>query len=336
MQFKEIVKGIIDADVPDFSLVRSFNEHPFASTAIFQANGAVADDPYLQDVVTAFAIAPAINWMLGGRKIGVVMDSADEAAINNLMYTQKYIGELYGGQPRLFLERREKYFKSCEELDAVLRSSIETIGHYPEKGRVYKALLNIFYDIKSDYQTKYYIRNDLNTALTIVKEGFGDKISQHLDVVLDGSIPTDSEMAYLHHNVSQLIAEYNRILWRAQHSDDKAMQLLNCKTTKQMEAITKSDSTYRQAYLLVEYIRFIGGAIEMVKTFPNGGEDYYRIITGIQKAKASRGCERDVAADLEMSMTQYLTKRTRAYTALGAILWGCDAGAFLTMLTERR
>ena len=162
----------------------------------------------------------------------------------------------------------------------------------------------------------------------------GEEIEELLDVILSGAVLSDDEMAYVYHNITLLLKEYNRIVWRANNSDDRALRLLSCETEDEMLEITSKDEKYRQAYLIVEYIKFINGAIEMVKSFPVNGKEYYDIIKTIVDLKPQNISDEVSSRELGMSTYTYSVKKRRALSVLSSILWGCDGDAFVRLLTD--
>lgn len=165
-------------------------------------------------------------------------------------------------------------------------------------------------------------------------ECYGEEIEELLDVILSGAVLSDDEMAYVYHNITLLLKEYNRIVWRANNSDDRALRLLSCETEDEMLEITSKDEKYRQAYLIVEYIKFINGAIEMVKSFPVNGKEYYDIIKTIVDLKPQNISDEVSSRELGMSTYTYSVKKRRALSVLSSILWGCDGDAFVRLLTD--
>ena len=138
----------------------------------------------------------------------------------------------------------------------------------------------------------------------------------------------------VYHNTTLLLKEYNRILWYAQTSDDKAMKLLNCGSEKEMIEITESDGKFCQAYLIVEYAKLISGAVEMVREFPIYGEEYYKILMSILDSKQQKVRDEMLAQKIGMSTYTYSVKKRRALAVLGSILWGCDGDTFVRLLTS--
>lgn len=338
MNIKEITRAILDADIPDFYLSRTFLNCEPSYLFAKRMNELIDKNPDMQDIIVAFSIMPALKWLLKSKSINLVVENVTTGnhEIDQLKNIQYIITEASGVETKLFLENRQRYFAACEELVRVLEQTIEFIGMYPVHGEIYQSILNVFAgETDNDVPSNYIIKKYIDDMFEIVYEEAGEKIEAALEEVLSVHYTAeDPELAHLFHNVKVLLEEYSRICWKAQYSDDKAIRLLQCRTAEEMLAITESDEKYRQAYTVVEFIKFINGAIEQLQTFPLNGDDYYRIIKSIVEIKTRKVSDAEIAKSLDMSTYSYSVKRRRAFLVLGSILWGCDGDAFIKLLMD--
>ncbi len=101
-----------------------------------------------------------------------------------------------------------------------------------------------------------------------------------------------------------------------------------------MLEITENDESYREAYTLVEYMKLINGAIEMIKTYPGNGDEFYHVIKLAVQADAESRSDRWAAHMLQVPPCIYSRKKRKAMAVLSTILWGCNCDIFLQWLTE--
>lgn len=337
MDITEIVKSIMSTDVEELNFSRSFSRNPVSTLMTRRLNELIAKFPDLQDTAIALIIYPALQWMLGGKNIDAVMSRLcnDDEGLSRLGNVQEILSNVTTVQPKLLLKNRTAYFEPCEKLISLIDSTIAKITDYPDTGKVYEELLRVFTNPNIEiFPSKYTINKHFKDAVTLFHEMQGEEIEELMDSILSGITYSDSELAYVYHNIDMLLKEYNRMVWRAHNSDDRAMQLLSCKSEEEMLEITKYDDMYCQAYILVEYIKFISGAVEMVKSFPNGGIEYYSILKGIIELKSQKLSDEAIARELGLSTYSFSVKRRRALSVLGSILWGCDGDTFVKLLTD--
>lgn len=336
MDIKDIVKTIIETDVQDFVFYRSMTSYRSSVVATRRLNELIAEEPDLQDVVVALSIYPALKWSMRGADVDAVMARMcrNDDELHRLGSVQKTLVAATGVEPRFLLENRHRYFDACAELVQLLQDAVKQVGHYPRHGRVFQSILQTFLMDAVEEPTKYVVNKYVKDAVRLIYECYGERIEELLDIVLSGTVQSDEEMAYIYHNITLLLKEYNRIVWRANNSDDRALRLLACKSEDEMLEITQRDEKYQQAYLIVEYIKFINGAIETVKSFPINGKEYYRIIKTIIDLKPQNISDEQASRELGMSTYTFSVKKRRALSVLGAILWGCDGDAFVRLLTD--
>ena len=337
MDIVEIIKVLAAIDTQPIVLYRSFIKLENSVTIKKRLNDIVEEYPELTDIVVALSIYPALVWSLKGKEITAVMGriATPSERIKTLEMTQELIVKVSGMQPRLLLEQRKKYFEACEEVVKLIDSGIDKVKSYPENGTQYYVLLcaAIGKEVES-VPSRFLIKKNLKDAVEILHSTCASKLDELLDQVLNGYVVDDDEMQAVYHNTTLLLKEYNRIVWYAQTSDDRAMQLLTCGSEAEMIALTESDSKYCQSYRIIEYAKLISGAVELVKDFPIYGEEYYKILSLILEAKPQKVRDDVMAKKLGISTFTYSVRRRQALAILGCILWGCDGDTYIRLLTS--
>lgn len=337
MDIVDIVKKIIEADVQSIDLKRVFDESSIYKLIKCRFEYVLDMWPNLTNTVIALAIYPALKWNLKGKEIDAVTAriSKSNQNIKALEQTQSLLVKTSGVQPKLLLSRREEYFKNCEELVSLLEKNVDIIRTFPDHGEIYyRSLCAVMGYPDHKYQKSDLPKERFPDAVNLLSDLCGTRIDKLLNAILDGYVVDDEEQTLLYHNTTMLLKEYNRILWYAKYSDDKAMRLLACKDEAEMLALTESDSKYDQAFLLVEYMKLITGAVEIVKEFPLEGEEYYNILTAILDTKPQKVSDQVLGTQIGMSTFSFSKKKRRALSLLGCVLWGCDGDTFIRLLTE--
>lgn len=334
---KEVIKNMMEMDVPELTFMRSFTQHSSSVLIMKRYNELIAENPDLQDIVTAFAVYPALKWAQKAENIDAVMARvcASDQNAQRLINVQRALADVTGYEPKLRLCNRKKYFEASRKLTWRLEHLVEQIRDFPGEGEVYANILSIMLGNEKADVSKYMTNQHAKAAMELAYECAGREVDALVDDVFTGIVQSDDEMSLIYHNIDILLREYNRILWHTQNSDDRAMRLLACESEEEMLKITEHDDKYRQAYLIVEYIKLINGAIEMVKTFPANGEEYYRIIKTVIELKPKRISDEVAAEHVGMSTYSYSVKKRRALSVLSAILWGCDGDTFVRFLTDK-
>lgn len=334
---KDVIKNIMEMDVPELVFLRSFTQHPSSVLIMRRYNELVASNPDLQDIVTAFAVYPALKWAQKAEDIDAVMARvcSSDANAQRLINVQKALSDVTGYEPKLMLNNRKRYFEASRKLTWRLEHLVEQIRDFPGEGEIYANILGIMLGDTTADVSKYMTNQYAKAAMELAYDCAGKEIDGLVDDVLTGIVQSDDEMSLIYHNIDILLREYNRILWHTQNSDDRAMRLLACESEEEMLKITEHDEKYRQAYLIVEYIKLINGAIEMVKTFPVNGQEYYDIIRTVIELKPKRISDEAAAERVGMSTYSFSVKKRRALSVLSTILWGCDGDTFVRFLTDK-
>lgn len=338
MNLEEILSQMVNGE-KGYCFYRSFSAHPKAKAATKRCNEIITKAPELQGVVVALNLAPAFRWLLArARTLDHVMTRVYEnnEYTGRLSKAQEMLVSVSGEQPHLFFKQREQYYTDCARLLSLLEAEIKHLQGYPGKGQVYFDILDslFLHDRDGKDVSVYLLNQNIQSAIDLLYEDAGEAIDTILDRILDEHSASSAELAYLYHNIDVLIREYSRIVWDAGRSNDKAVQLLDCKTEAEMLAITKKDKKYEQAYLIAEYVKFIKSAVALVREFP-GGEEYFPALAATFRYKPQNVCDKEIAETLGISQYTYATRKKRAYAIFGAILWGHTGNAFLNILTEQ-
>lgn len=337
MDAREIIKKILSEDNLDFNIYRSFlGSNPISTLIVRRANDVIENIPETQDTIIALLLYPALKWILNAKEVDCIMGNIcyEDEAIEQLKKVQGIIKNTTGISANLLLKKRDAYFGACETLVNLIDKIIDDISTYPYNGLVYSEILTS--TISSSPVTvpsKHYVNKYFEDMVYLVSTRYGDQITKVLDEILSGKMQSDDELNYVYHNIDLLMREYTKIVWMARVSNDKALRLLACKTEAEMLEITKKDDTYRQAYVIVEYIKFIRSAVELVKSFPNGDNDYYTILKSLVDVKPGKNNNSVIAKELGMSYYSFSSKKRRALGILSAVLWGCDGDIFVRFLT---
>lgn len=338
MDIVEVVRKLMSVDTKSIILYRLFIDSEISISLKKRLNDLLEDTPELTDMVIALVIYPALVWNLKGKEINSVMERISEAntEVRALEDTQELLVKASGIQPKLLLEKREAYFSACETLVNLIEDGIEKIQSFPGDGETYYSILrSIVGKQEGPFLSRFIIDKNYRKAISILHDLCANDLTGLLDVILDGYVVDDEELMLVYHNTALLLKEYNRILWYARTSDDKAMRLLSCGSEAEMIALTESDDKFCQAYLIAEYAKLITGAVELVKEFPVYGKEYYSILSGILEATPQKVKDETLAKKIGMSTYTYSVKKKRALSVLGCALWGCDSDTFIRLLTAK-
>ena len=332
-----VVHEMMSIDTGSLILYRLFTASDAVAVIKRRMNDILEDSPEMTDVVLALAVYPALVWNLKGKEIRSVMEriSTENTEVQALKATQKLLVKASGVEPSLFLERRQAYFDACEAFIKILDKKIEKVREFPEGGEaLYTVLQATIGKEAARPMTRFYVNKNLRKAIEVLYNLCGTELTPYLNVILNGQVVDDEELKAVYHNIALLLKEYNKILWYAEASDDKAMQLLSCKSAEDMYDLTESDGKYRDAYLIAEYVKLIAGAVELVKEFPVYGEEYYEILSGILDSKPQKIKDEALARKAGMSTFTYSVKKRRALAVLGCALWGCDSDTYIRLLAS--
>lgn len=86
----------------------------------------------------------------------------------------------------------------------------------------------------------------------------------------------------------------------------------------------------------MQYAKLIGGAIELLKQFPDGDSKLYDVLMLVvnEKYGPNGTDEATLAKQVGINSSYFCEKKHRAYTALSALLWGCDIESLLSLLSK--
>lgn len=339
---KSIIEKIVNEDFEELSFYRSFSKNnAVAGVLVKRMNESLYDYPSTTDTIICLHLYPAIKWVVScGNAYDIVQRfQVNDCKISQLSQIQEVIQSVIGIRTELKLNSREEYFKSCKKFVACIENIVETIGGYPHMGKKYQAILQSFLGIddskKSSTPSIYYVNQNAKSLLCFLADYYGNVFEESLNDLLSGRAIADDDVNKVYHNIELLLREYNKILWHKKHSKDKAMQLLACGNAMEMDKITQNDSKYFQASTIVDYIKFIRGAIEAVRSFPVMGEEYYKILSAIVELKSQCLSDKEISYRLKMSTYSYSVKRKKALAVLSAVLWGVDGDIYVKMLTDK-
>ncbi len=89
----------------------------------------------------------------------------------------------------------------------------------------------------------------------------------------------------------------------------------------------------QQAQILAQYAQLIRGAIELVKDFPGDSKLYDVLQLVVNEKYGANGTdEAKLAEQVGINSSYFSEKKHRAFTALSALLWGCDIESLLSLL----
>lgn len=341
------IRALLNAVMNDnIVLVRSFAGDKAGSYVLSKnVNRIIERKPELSKTAISMMLFPAIKWMLQAKDIEVLIEAcntlqetdADSSDVKRLKDLQYWLSPYVDGK-RLHFANREKYFNRCEELvslieDARQELSFET-GYTPAMGDVYDCFLD---PQKLPYNNRHKIMQYCERCIVATHEMFGSTIDALYEKLVTPADIDGVEEASLYHNVPQLLTEYARLLWRAGRSRDPVMRMLATASIEELNEKNKKtpERTYSEAYILIEYIKIVRGAIEMLKTFP-GGEAYHEIIVAMVEGKKDNKRDAEIARQLGMSPGPYSAKKAHAIGVFGCILWGCDINNLLNCLIDHR
>ena len=82
-----------------------------------------------------------------------------------------------------------------------------------------------------------------------------------------------------------------------------------------------------------QYAQLMRGAIELVKDFPGDSKLYDVLQLVVNEKYGANGTdEAKLAEQVGINSSYFSEKKHRAFTALSALLWGCDIESLLSLL----
>lgn len=342
-QIRALFQAVMDDNIV---LIRSFAGDSAGSYVLSKnVNRATEKHPEMLKTAVSMMMYPAIKWMLNAKDIDTLIraceeidaDSIDSADIDRLCEIQAWLSP-FVERNRVHFHNREIYFATCEKLVALIqnvRQEIHFESFYTQAmGDIYDCFLD---PQKLAYNNRHKILQYCERCIEVTHTIAGKDIEECYEILMRPADLDGIEEASLYHNVPQLLNEYARILWRAQNSNDPAMKMLSTASYDDLihRASHTSGRIHDEAYILVEYVKIIRGAIEMLKSFP-GGRAYYDIISAIVEGKKDSKRDAEIARQLGISPGPYSAKKAHAIGVFGCILWGCDVNNLLNCLIDNR
>lgn len=338
--------ALLDAIMQDnIVLRRSFGgDIPNSYVLTKCVNRVVKERPELKEAAVLMILYPALKWMMQAQDLDVMMQNCenvhddemcDVEAISRLRRIQSWLAPNIE-EESLHFRKRKEYFESCQMLlDAIEESRLELlyeVDYCSSMREVFDCFLNPAVlpkngRIKIMKYCERCIESVYNTAGSVIKE--------YYKILMTSSDVDGVEEASLYHNVPLLLTEYTRILYRASRSKDPAMKLLGSSSYEDLSKIKVSDKNRSDAYLIVEYVKLIRGAVEIMKQFPLG-QRYYDVILAMIEGKKYNWTDEQIAGHLGVTAGTFSTRKGHAIGVFGCLLFGCDANGLLNCLIDAR
>ncbi len=247
---------------------------------------------------------------------------------------QRILESSMGGfKPQLRLEMRKLFFARCQQLvDEIDEAMNKAVFMNPtsKPSRISLAMAMLRGSIlDSDPVTAVTIRNNFDSIVEDVTAIAGDAIKPLVMQLApnEGEAKT-AEAAYLYHNTEVLLREYSRIVNPSVADENRSLRIL-----AQGGNTLESDARCHQAQVLVQYAQLIRGAIELVKDFPGDSKLYDVLMLVVNEKYGANGTdEAKLAEQVGINSSYFSEKKHRAFTALSALLWGCDIESLLSLL----
>ena len=247
---------------------------------------------------------------------------------------QRILESSMGGcKPQLRLEMRKLFFARCQqlvdEIDGAMNKAV-FMNPASKPSRISLAMAMLRGSIlDSDPVTAVTIRNNFDSIVEDVTAIAGDAIKPLVMQLApnEGEAKT-AEAAYLYHNTEVLLREYSRIVNPSVADENRSLRIL-----AQGGNTLESDARCHQAQVLVQYAQLIRGAIELVKDFPGDSKLYDVLMLVVNEKYGANGTdEAKLAEQVGINSSYFSEKKHRAFTALSALLWGCDIESLLSLL----
>lgn len=289
-------------------------------------------------VVIALLCYPALQWLLKAQDIDALIEKLKEEnedeSVWRMSNIQRILESSMGGcKPQLRLEMRKLFFARCQQLvDEIDEAMNKAVFMNPASKpcRISLAMAMLRGSIlDSDPVTAVTIRNNFDSIVEDVTAIAGDAIKPLVMQLApnEGEAKT-AEAAYLYHNTEVLLREYSRIVNPSVADENRSLRIL-----AQGGNTLESDAQCHQAQVLVQYAQLIRGAIELVKDFPGDSKLYDVLMLVVNEKYGANGTdEAKLAEQVGINSSYFSEKKHRAFTALSALLWGCDIESLLSLL----
>ena len=191
--------------------------------------------------------------------------------------------------------------------------------------------------LDSDPVSAVMIRNNFDGIIEDITKVGGEAIKELiLQLAPNEGVVQGAEAAYLYHNTEVLLREYSRITHPSSVDENSTLRLIATAGNQLDTSKQKSNARYAQAQILLQYAKLIGGAIELLKQFPDGDSKLYDVLMLVvnEKYGPNGTDEATLAKQVGINSSYFCEKKHRAYTALSALLWGCDIESLLSLLSK--
>lgn len=289
-------------------------------------------------VVIALMCYPALQWILRAQDIDKVIDklreqNADET-ICRMSNIQRMLESSVGcAKPQLRLEMRKVFFARCQELvdavdDAMNKAVFLNPQSKPSKISLAMAMMRGSI-LESDPVSAVAIRNNFDSIVEDVTKVGGSTIKPLvMELAPNEDEAQSAEASFLFHNTEVLLREYSRIANPSIVDENRSVRILASGGNT-----TESDARCQQAQILAQYAQLIRGAIELVKDFPGDSKLYDVLQLVVNEKYGANGTdEAKLAEQVGINSSYFSEKKHRAFTALSALLWGCDIESLLSLL----
>lgn len=298
-------------------------------------------------VVIALMCYPALNWILKARDIDAMIeqlhDMDTDGSVRNISEIQSLLENSTGYvKPRLHLEMRKLFFARCQQLvdavDDAMNRAVFRSAQPCKPARISLAMAMLRGSIlDSDPVSAVMIRNNFDGIIEDIAKVSGEAIKELvLQLAPNEGVVQGAEAAYLYHNTEVLLREYSRITHPSSVDGNSTLRLIATAGNQLDASDHKSDARYAQAQILLQYAKLIGGAIELLKQFPDGDSKLYDVLMLVvnEKYGPNGTDEATLAKQVGINSSYFCEKKHRAYTALSALLWGCDIESLLSLLSK--
>ena len=232
-------------------------------------------------VVIALMCYPALNWILKARDIDAMIeqlhDMDTDGSVRNISEIQSLLENSTGYvKPRLHLEMRKLFFARCQQLvdavDDAMNRAVFRSAQPCKPARISLAMAMLRGSIlDSDPVSAVMIRNNFDGIIEDIAKVGGEAIKELvLQLAPNEGMVQGAEAAYLYHNTEVLLREYSRITHPSSVDGNSTLRLIATAGNQLDASDHKSDARYAQAQILLQYAKLIGGAIELLKQFPDG------------------------------------------------------------------
>ena len=273
-------------------------------------------------VVIALLCYPALQWLLKAQDIDALIEKLKEEnedeSVWRMSNIQRILESSMGGCQQL-----------VDEIDEAMNKAV-FMNPASKPSRISLAMAMLRGSIlDSDPVTAVTIRNNFDSIVEDVTAIAGDAIKPLVMQLApnEGEAKT-AEAAYLYHNTEVLLREYSRIVNPSVADENRSLRIL-----AQGGNTLESDARCHQAQVLVQYAQLIRGAIELVKDFPGDSKLYDVLMLVVNEKYGANGTdEAKLAEQVGINSSYFSEKKHRAFTALSALLWGCDIESLLSLL----